>query len=208
MINVTIASGKGGTGKTLVATNLAAVWFGAGREVTYLDCDVEAPNGHLFLKPQIEKDGAIEILSPVGVDSNKCTKCGRCAEACTYNAIAVTQKEVTFFPELCHVCGACIIVCPEDAVIEKVKKIGHIFHGSCSFSREGGQTMDYHYALLETGEGGMSPRLISRVKEFNGPDITINDSPPPGPPALPWRPPLMPIWLSWLPILPRSVSTI
>ncbi len=178
MMNLTIASGKGGTGKTLVATNLAAVWSTAGREVTYLDCDVEAPNGHLFLNPRIEKEEAIEILSPAGVDPGKCTKCGRCAAACSYNAIAVTGKEVIFFPELCHVCGACTIVCPEDAVIEKTKKIGRLFHGVRRSSREAGPAMDYHYALLETGEGGMSPRLISRVKEFAGPDITINDSPP------------------------------
>jgi len=178
MMNITIASGKGGTGKTLVATNLAAIWSAAGREVTYLDCDVEAPNGHLFLKPRIEKEEAIEILSPVSVDPDKCTKCGLCAKACTYNAIAVTPKEVIIFPELCHVCGACTIVCPENAIIEKVKKIGHLLHGSRLNSLEEGVTMDYHYALLETGEGGMSPRLISRVKEFSGPDITINDSPP------------------------------
>lgn len=178
MMNITIASGKGGTGKTLVATNLAAVWSAAGRELTYLDCDVEAPNGHLFLKPRIEKEEAIEILSPVSADPEKCTKCGACGEACTYNAIAVTEKEVIFFPELCHVCGACTIVCPEDAIIEKMKKIGCLFHGSRPSFREDGATMGYHYALLETGEGGMSPRLISRVKEFNGPDITINDSPP------------------------------
>jgi len=178
MMNITIASGKGGTGKTLVATNLAAIWSAVGREVTYLDCDVEAPNGHLFLKPRIEKEEAIEILSPVETDPDKCTKCGLCAKACTYNAIAVTPKEVIIFPGLCHVCGACTIVCPEDAIIEKVKEIGHLFHGSRSSSRDDGLAMDYHYAVLETGEGGMSPRLISRVKEFAGPDITVNDSPP------------------------------
>ncbi|HDL64193.1 MAG TPA: 4Fe-4S dicluster domain-containing protein [Proteobacteria bacterium] len=177
-MNITIASGKGGTGKTLVATNLAAIWSAAGREVTYLDCDVEAPNGHLFLKPRIEKEEEIEILSPVGTDPDKCTKCGLCAKACTYNAIAVTPKEVIIFPGLCHVCGACTIVCSEDAIIEKVKKIGQLSHGSRPFSRDDGAVMDYHYALLETGEGGMSPRLIARVKEFSGSDITINDSPP------------------------------
>ena len=177
-MNISIASGKGGTGKTLVATNLSAVWSAAGREVTYLDCDVEAPNGHLFLKPRIEREEAIEILSPVGADPDKCTKCGLCAEACTYNAIAVTPKEAIFFPELCHVCGACTIVCPEDAIIEKMKKIGDLFHGVRQSPMEAGPAIDYHYALLETGEGGMSPRLISRVKEYTGPDITINDSPP------------------------------
>ncbi|MEA1927416.1 MAG: ATP-binding protein [Candidatus Auribacterota bacterium] len=175
-MNISIASGKGGTGKTLVATNLAAVWSDLGRDVTYLDCDVEAPNGHLFLKPRMDQGEIIDILAPVAADPDKCTNCGLCAEACTYNAIAVTPKEVIFFPELCHVCGACTIVCPEDAIIEKVKKIGDLFHGSTS--RKDGGTIPCHYALLETGEGGMSPRLISRVKEFAGKDITINDAPP------------------------------
>jgi len=171
-MKIAIASGKGGTGKTLVATNLARVLSAAGRVVTYLDCDVEAPNGHLFLKPTIEREEEIKLLAPVGVDEEKCILCGKCAEACTYNAIAVTKEKVIFFPELCHICGACTIVCPVDAIVEKDKKIGVVKHGQAG-------EIDFHYALLETAEGGMSPRLISRVKaSAPGADIAICDSPP------------------------------
>jgi len=177
-MKITIASGKGGTGKTFVATNLAAVLSGAGEDVTYLDCDVEAPNGHLFLNPRIESEEDIEIFSPVGIDPGKCTRCGRCAEACTYNAIAVTAKAALIFSELCHVCGACTIVCPEGAVIEENKKIGLLLHGFRPPVAAGAQRMEYHYALLETGEGGMTPRLISRVKKLAGDGITLIDSPP------------------------------
>ncbi|MEA3493002.1 MAG: ATP-binding protein [Candidatus Margulisiibacteriota bacterium] len=172
MLKIAISSGKGGTGKTMVATNIAATLAGQGQAVTYLDCDVEEPNGHLFLKPRIEKEENITILSPIGVSDEKCTKCGKCAEACTYNAIAVARGKVLFFPELCHVCGACEIVCPAGAIITGEKKIGVIKHGKSRGA------VDFHYALLETAEGGMSPRLIRKVKEFSGEGITIYDSPP------------------------------
>lgn len=178
MIRIAVSSGKGGTGKTLISTNLARVFSRAGREVTYLDCDVEAPNGHLFLNPVVDREEDVTLLSPVGVDEDKCTKCGKCAEACTYNAIAVTPEKVIFFPELCHVCGACQIVCPEDAIVEKDKVIGSLRHGKSSDSSSGGKEIDFHYALLQTGEGGMSPRLIQKVKEYEGRDINIYDSAP------------------------------
>lgn len=177
-MKIAIASGKGGTGKTLAATNLAAVLAGSGREITYLDCDVEAPNGHLFLKPEIESEEDITIYSPVGVDAKKCTLCGKCAEACLYNAIAVAGEEVIFFPELCHVCGACLIVCPEGAIVEENKKIGLLRHGTSRLDSADTKPIEFHYALLKTGEGGMSPRLIQRVKMHTGEDISIYDAPP------------------------------
>lgn len=177
-ILIAISSGKGGTGKTLISTNLARVFSRAGRRVTYLDCDVEAPNGHLFLKPDISREEEVTLLSPVGVDEGRCTRCGKCAGACTYNAIAVTPEKVLFFPELCHVCGACLIVCPEDAIVEEKKVIGLLRHGKSPASPDGGEEIDFHYALLQTGEGGMSPRLIQKVKEHEGRDITIYDSAP------------------------------
>ncbi len=171
-MKIAISSGKGGTGKTMVATNIAATLADQGQVVSYLDCDVEEPNGHLFLKPKIEKEGNITLFSPIGVDDEKCIKCGKCSEACTYNAIAVARGKVLFFPELCHVCGACEIVCPTDAIITGEKKIGVIKHGK---SRG---VIDFHYALLETAEGGMSPRLIKKVKACSGQGINIYDSPP------------------------------
>lgn len=168
---IAVSSGKGGTGKTFVATNIAAILAEKGEKVRYLDCDVEAPNGHLFLKPQIDKEEDVMILSPIGVDEEKCIDCGDCAEACHYNAIAVIKEKVLFFRELCHVCGACQVVCPADAVIEEDRKIGIIRHG-----RSG--PIAFHYALLETAEGGMSPRLIKKVKENIGEGINIMDSSP------------------------------
>jgi len=177
-MKIAIASGKGGTGKTLAASNIAAVLARAGREVTYLDCDVEAPNGHLFIKPEIEQEEEITLYAPVGVDKDKCVLCGRCAEACGYNAIALAGEEVIFFPELCHVCGACLIVCPEDAIVQKNKKIGLLRHGTSRLDFLDSNPIDFHYALLQTGEGGMSPRLIQRVKLHQGEGITIYDSPP------------------------------
>ncbi len=177
-MKIAIASGKGGTGKTLAASNIAAILAGTGRGVTYLDCDVEAPNGHLFLQPRIDHEEDITLYSPVGVDRDKCTLCGKCAEACGYNAIALAGEEVIFFPELCHVCGACLIVCPEDAIVQENKKIGQLLHGTCRLASAPDNPIDFHYALLQTGEGGMSPRLIQRVKIHEGEEITIYDSPP------------------------------
>ena len=168
---IAVSSGKGGTGKTFISTNIASILRKEGQTVRYLDCDVEEPNGHLFLKPVIESEEEVTILSPVGVDGEKCITCGKCAEACHYNAIAVVKEKVLFFQNLCHVCGACSIVCPEDAVIEEERKIGRLLHG-----RSG--DIDFHYALLETAEGGMSPRLIKKVKHHIDEGFNILDSSP------------------------------
>ena len=170
-MKIAISSGKGGTGKTFVSTNIAVTLANCGETVSYLDCDVEEPNGHLFLKPEIKKEEDVEILSPMGVDEEKCIHCGKCAEACNYNAIAVVKDKVLFFPELCHTCGACKIVCPVDAIVEKNRKIGTIKHGKSG-------NIDVHYALLKTAEGGMSPRLVKKVKEYAGGGIDIYDSSP------------------------------
>ncbi len=171
MINIAISSGKGGTGKTFISTNIARALEKSGEEVHYLDCDVEEPNGHLFLKPRIDREEEITIISPVEADKNKCTGCGKCAEVCNYNAIAVINEKVLFFKNLCHVCGACTIVCPENAIIEKERKIGCLKHGKAG-------KIDFHYGLLETAEGGMSPRLIRKVKKCAGAGINILDSSP------------------------------
>jgi MinD superfamily P-loop ATPase len=170
-LKIVVSSGKGGTGKTFISTNIARILERSGLTVRYLDCDVEEPNGHLFLKPEIENEEDVFLFSPVGVDEDKCIACGKCAEACHYNAIAMINEKVLFFQNLCHVCGACVIVCPADAVIEKERKIGRIKQG-----RSG--TVDFHYALLETAEGGMSPRLIRKVKHNIGDGINILDSSP------------------------------
>ena len=171
MINIAISSGKGGTGKTFLSTNIARALAQKGETVTYLDCDVEEPNGHLFLKPAITGETDAYIDSPVGVNSDLCTRCGKCVSACNYNALAMVKDKVLFFQNLCHACGACQVVCPADAIIEKQRKIGMLKHGHSG-------VIDFHYALLETAEGGMSPRLIKRVKEYRREGINILDSSP------------------------------
>jgi len=170
-ISIAVSSGKGGTGKTFIATNLAKVLSGKRNKVRYLDCDVEEPNGHLFLNPVITKQEDVNLLSPVEVDQDKCTLCGLCADVCHYNAIAVIKNKVLIFKELCHVCGGCTIVCPVDAIIEKERKIGIVKAGKSG-------NIDIYYALLETAEGGMSPRLVKKVKEYADEGINILDSSP------------------------------
>jgi MinD superfamily P-loop ATPase len=170
-ISIAISSGKGGTGKTFISTNLAKVLSEKQYKVRYLDCDVEEPNGHLFLNPVIRKEKNVNLISPVEVDNEKCINCGKCAEVCQYNAIAVVKDKVLIFKELCHVCGGCVIACPVDAVIEKERKIGVVKEGSSG-------DIEMYYALLETAEGGMSPRLVSRVKEYAGDGINVLDSSP------------------------------
>ncbi len=178
-LKVAVSSGKGGTGKTFVSTNLAVTLAEQGYTLHYLDCDVEAPNGHLFLKPRFESQKEIKILSPVRCDEEKCIGCGRCAQVCHYNAIAVVnppsgkgdKKKVLFFKELCHSCGACKIVCPVGAIVEEERAIGLL---RCGWAGQ----IHFCDALLKTAEGGMSPRLVKKVKEQMGEGINIFDSPP------------------------------
>lgn len=170
-VTIAISSGKGGTGKTFVATNLAKVLSENTDPVRYLDCDVEEPNGHLFLHPVIDKEEDVTLIAPAGVDEDKCIHCGKCAEVCHYNAIAVVKDKVLIFKELCHVCGGCAIACPVDAIIEKERRIGVVREGAA-------QNIQVFDALLETAEGGMSPRLVQRIKAYNGEGINILDSSP------------------------------
>ncbi|MCK4232484.1 4Fe-4S binding protein, partial [candidate division WOR-3 bacterium] len=118
---IAIASGKGGTGKTLVATNLASIIPGA----TYADCDAEEPNGHLFLKPQISDTKEVYVQVPE-IDNERCTGCGQCARKCQFNALAVVKGKVLLFNELCHGCGVCSAVCPEGAIKEKPYVLGKV----------------------------------------------------------------------------------
>ncbi len=122
-MKIAIASGKGGTGKTTVATNLAYVASRTGRRVAYLDCDVEEPNGHIFLNPEITHREPVGILVP-RVDEDECSLCGKCGEICQYSAIVCLGKKVLVFPELCHACGGCRLVCPEDAIAEVLREMG------------------------------------------------------------------------------------
>jgi len=154
-MNIAIASGKGGTGKTTVTVNLALVAARGDWNVTCLDCDVEEPNGHLFLHPKIESSRAVGIPVPE-VDEGKCTGCGTCAELCAYNAIACIRKKVLIFPELCHGCGGCARVCPEGAIREVPRDIGVVEKGTAG-------EIGFVHGRLKVGEA-MSPPLIRAVK--------------------------------------------
>ena len=170
-LKIAISSGKGGTGKTFISTNIAHLLAQGQIPVRYLDCDVEEPNGHLFLKPEIQKEEPVTLLSPMEVDTDKCIACGKCVKACQYNALALVKEKLLFFQNMCHICGACTLVCPTAAIIEKDREIGQIKHGKSG-------SIDFHYALLQTGEGGMAPRLIKKVKALASEGINILDSPP------------------------------
>ena len=113
-MKIAIASGKGGTGKTTIATNLACSIARTGKVVQYLDCDVEEPNGHIFLKPDIEKVEEVAVAVPE-VDAEKCDGCGKCGRLCQYSAIVCLKETVMTFEQLCHSCGGCMAICPQGA---------------------------------------------------------------------------------------------
>ncbi|NQT26076.1 P-loop NTPase [candidate division KSB1 bacterium] len=170
-LKIAISSGKGGTGKTFISTNIARTLERCGHPIRYLDCDVEEPNGHLFLKPEIHAEETITLLSPMEVDPDKCIACGKCVNACQYNALALIKEKILIFQNMCHICGACTLVCPTGAIIEKDREIGKLKHGKSG-------SIDFHYGLLKTGEGGMSPRVIKKVKQCASDGINILDSSP------------------------------
>ena len=166
---VSVASGKGGTGKTLVATSLALALKDSNR-VQLLDCDVEEPDDHIFLKPVITTSKAVCIQVPK-VDENKCTYCGKCAEVCPYHAIAVLPKEVLVFPQLCHGCGACSYLCPEKAICETERQIGNIELGRSD-------SIAFIHGKLTVGEAMPTP-VIRKVKEkANQEGVVIIDASP------------------------------
>lgn len=169
-MKIAITSGKGGVGKTFAATCLAAV-MAQTQPVRYIDCDVEAPNAHLFLKPETSRSQQQTLACIEGMDPDECTHCGRCAKACYFNALIVGKQNGMAFPELCRWCGACQIVCPNDALIVGQRPIGTVFQGRIG-------NIDLHWATLQAGAGGMTVRLIEQIKQAGDNILTILDSPP------------------------------
>jgi MinD superfamily P-loop ATPase len=166
---ISVASGKGGTGKTLVSTSLALSLRDMDK-VQLLDCDVEEPDAHIFLKPIIETCEQVYIPVPE-VDEEKCTYCGKCAEVCAYNAIAVVLKQVLVFPNLCHGCGACSYLCPEKAIYEQGKETGVVETGHSD-------GVEFVQGRLTVGEAMPVP-VTRKVKErANRQGIVIIDVPP------------------------------
>ncbi len=167
---VAVASGKGGTGKTTVAVNLARVIAQNGDPVRYLDCDVEEPNGHIFLQPRIETTQPVNVMVPV-LDPTKCNACGLCRDICEYGAIALMGRKLLIFPNLCRSCGGCVRVCPTGALPEGHRPVGVIETGSVD-------GIGFVHGRMNIGEA-MAPTIIRRVKDHILPEgVSIIDAPP------------------------------
>lgn len=170
-MKIAIASGKGGTGKTTVATNLARLLSLSGHDACYVDCDVEAPNGHIFLRPDICDTRSVGIPVP-RVDAEKCTGCGDCGEICQFSAIVCIRKKVLTFHELCHGCGGCSLVCPTGAITEAPREIGVVEVGKSD-------GLGFVHGKLNIGER-MAPPLIREVKKSVPPGAEVIIDAPPG----------------------------
>jgi MinD superfamily P-loop ATPase len=165
-VKIAVASGKGGTGKTSVAVNLA---LSLGR-VQVLDCDVEEPNVHILLKPEVGETLPVELQVP-RILEERCDYCGECARFCQFNALFVAGETAMVFPELCHSCGGCGIVCPRDAIVEEPRQIGKILKG-----RSG--EIDLVYGEINVGEALAVP-IIAAVKDhIDDEAMAIIDSAP------------------------------
>lgn len=169
-MKIAVASGKGGTGKTTVSTNLARVAADDGRTVAYLDCDVEEPNGALFLGPDITESHPVHVSIPE-VDMSKCTGCGLCGKICEYSSIVPMNGKVLVFPELCHGCGGCWLVCASGAVTESHRATGRIERGNAG-------NVQFTQGILDIGQA-MSPPVIRAVKATTPEaDLVVIDAPP------------------------------
>jgi MinD superfamily P-loop ATPase len=182
---IAVASGKGGTGKTTVATSLALALledggngadgptFGDSTKMLFLDCDVEEPNAALFLQPDLDPSEDVGILIPE-IDFERCTFCGRCAEVCVWHAIAVVGRRVLVFPQLCHGCGSCTLNCPDDAIHEVLHVMGSLESGSAG-------PLAFGHGILNVGEAMAVPiirELKDRQKGDSNRQVTILDAAP------------------------------
>lgn len=166
-IVIAVASGKGGTGKTTMSVSLA---LALEEEVLLLDCDVEEPNCHIFLKPDKVKSLDVTVKIPQ-VSKSKCKVCGKCAKVCRFNAIVSLPSGAMIFPELCHSCGGCARVCPEGAISEKNIPVGVVESSICG-------NVHFFRGIMNVGRA-MSPPVIRAVKKHISPEsITIIDCPP------------------------------
>ncbi|HEY59299.1 MAG TPA: P-loop NTPase [Anaerolineae bacterium] len=176
---ITIASGKGGTGKTFVAVNLAVSLFsyeqsGEIQPLTFLDCDVEAPNAALFLQPKIYRKKNVEQYFPL-IDFETCTGCGKCAQVCQYHAMAIINQKAFVFKDICHACGSCGLICPEQAIHDTPDKVGIVERGSV-------RGMEFANGMLDIGKLSPVP-VIQELKKWmqgalQGEGTVIIDAPP------------------------------
>jgi MinD superfamily P-loop ATPase len=165
---ISVASGKGGTGKTLISTSLALSII--DKEIQFLDCDVEEPNAFLFLKPVIKEVIPVEMPVP-DVNEEICTHCKKCAEFCEFSALLVSPNKVQLFPELCHSCGGCALICPVDAITEIPFRIGSLKIGNAS-------NIDFVYGELEVSKPLSVPIIREVKRKIKKDKLVIIDSPP------------------------------
>jgi len=163
---IAIASGKGGTGKTTVAVNLAL----SSKNVQLLDADVEEPNANVFLHASLDEEKKVTVSVPE-INENKCTYCGKCSKFCAYNALAVVPEHVLVFPELCHSCKGCELVCPEDAVGWRKREVGFVRKGK----KNGVSVVE---GDLNLGESMAIPVIKAVKHEINQDQTVIIDAPP------------------------------
>lgn len=167
-MRIAVLSGKGGTGKTLVAVNLAA----AANTATYIDCDVEEPNGYLFFKPKKLQEEAVTVRIP-RVDAERCRGCRKCVDFCMFNALAYIIDKLIIFEEICHSCGGCVLFCPEKALTEKEKIIGKVQKGVS-------EQVTVYTGIMNTGEASGVP-IIKKLLAFDKPEAeqqSFIDCPP------------------------------
>ena len=168
-MNIAVLSGKGGTGKTLLSVNMAAT----SKSATYIDCDVEEPNGYLFFKPEAIVEENVSVKIPE-VDKELCSGCRKCVDFCKFNALAFIKKAPIVFGDICHSCGGCSLLCPENAITEKDKVIGKIEKGKS-------QGIDVYTGILNTGEVSGVPIIEKLLEENRATDnekLSIIDCPP------------------------------
>ena len=167
-MKIAVLSGKGGTGKTLVSVNLAY----SAEKSSYIDCDVEEPNGYLYFKPEITDTKEVTVKIPV-VDQEKCTNCKKCVEFCNFNALAHTGKKLLVFEDICHSCGGCAIICPEGAITEIDRVIGKVEIGHKDH-------VDVFTGFLDIGVASGIP-IINELMDQNDKknnDLNLIDCPP------------------------------
>ncbi len=166
-MKISVLSGKGGTGKTFVSVNLAAVI----EDSVYVDCDVEAPNGELFFRPTELTESKVTVKIPV-FDADLCNGCRKCVEFCNFNALAYVKGKPMLFPEVCHACGGCSLLCKQNAISEEEREVGSVFRGKI-------QNSSFLSGELNIGESSGMPvihNLLKHIQKLEQP--VIIDSPP------------------------------
>ncbi len=178
-LTVAVASGKGGTGKTLVATSLALAASRGGTPAALIDCDADAPNDALFLAPASSDTAPVEVMLPV-IDASSCVLCGACRDVCAYGALRILGGQVMVFPELCHGCGACVGVCAPHSIAEQSRRVGDVEWGRISPGLTGPAGLDVVTGRLDIGE--VKTPAVIRAARARGTvlarAVTILDAPP------------------------------